>query len=87
MQEKTINKISMVIVVLGLIFLFFYAEEVKLGKIETIEDIPAQVKKDIRFVFVSNYDEVLEVVLKRKPVSSRSLKSVKFRQSSPFLVA
>ena len=52
-----------------------------------LEEVPEKTKKDIRFVFVSNYDEVLEVVLKRKPVSSRSLKSVKFRQSSPFLVA
>jgi ATP-dependent Lon protease len=32
-----------------------------------MEDIPAKVKKDIKFVFAERYDEVLKVALKRMP--------------------
>ena len=75
MQEKTINKISMVIVVLGLIFLFFYAEEVKLGKIETIEDIPAQEKVLIQGIVtrLTNIDNAIFIEIEGSRVEKTSV--------------
>jgi ATP-dependent Lon protease len=32
-----------------------------------MEDVPAKIKKDIKFVFVDNYDEVIKLALKRQP--------------------
>lgn len=39
MQEKTIYKISIVAIILGLLFLFFYSEELELKAVEAIDTI------------------------------------------------
>lgn len=40
MEEKTLFKIALLITVIGLAFLFFYAEEFSVRSVETIDNIP-----------------------------------------------
>ena len=42
MEEKTILKISLSLVLLGLIFLYFYTTELNLNKIENFENLPLE---------------------------------------------
>jgi len=51
-----------------------------------MEDVPKEVKKDINFVFASNYSEVLPVALKYWPPQSLLLKKKNLPQA-PFIAA
>jgi DNA/RNA endonuclease YhcR with UshA esterase domain len=42
MQEKTILKVSLIVILIGLSFLFFYAEELELQNVAEIDSIPAE---------------------------------------------
>lgn len=42
MQEDSVKKIAIIVTILGLLFLFIYAEEVELQKVETIDNIPVE---------------------------------------------
>ncbi|PIN74977.1 hypothetical protein COV17_04355 [Candidatus Woesearchaeota archaeon CG10_big_fil_rev_8_21_14_0_10_36_11] len=44
LQEKTILKVALVVTLLGLSFLFFYAEEFTLEIVDRIDTIPAEEK-------------------------------------------
>jgi len=48
MQEKTIYRISLICLILGLSFLFIFAEENKLDFVQSITDIPAEEHVNIK---------------------------------------
>jgi len=75
MQEKTIYRVSVIITILGLIFLFFYAEEVKLGKIDTIENLPAQEKVVMQGIVtkLTNIDNAIFIEIEGSRVEKTSV--------------
>lgn len=44
MQEKTLLRISLVITIIGLVFLFFYTQEYEIPKVTSLETIPPEEK-------------------------------------------
>lgn len=61
MQEKTLIKLSLIVIVIGLLFLSLYAEEAEFNSVEKIDNIPSgeEVKIEGKVVKVRQVDKVL----------------------------
>jgi len=85
MQEKTILRFSLIVIIIGLIFLFFYVEEYDFATIQNLETIRPEEKVNIQGIVkrLSFQDTTLFLQIEGEQIVTIDV--VVFTEETPYL--